>query len=128
MRHAFLQGMAEALARHGVSVLRYQFPYMEAGSKRPDLPAVAQRAVRSAVSTGADHAGALPLFAGGKSFGGRMTSQAQAADPLPRCGASCFSDFRCIRPAGRRWTGPTTWAMCVSPCCFYRDQETRWQT
>jgi predicted alpha/beta-hydrolase family hydrolase len=99
IRHPFLQGMAEALARHGVSVLRYQFPYIEAGSKRPDPPAVAQGAVRSAVSAGAEHAGALPLFAGGKSFGGRMTSQAEAADPLPVRGL-VFLGFP-LHPAGK---------------------------
>lgn len=104
MRHHFLQSTTEALARHGVSVLRYQFPYMEAGSKRPDSPTVAQRAVRSAVSAGAERAGTLPLFAGGKSCGGRMTSQAQAATPLPSVRGVVFFGFP-LHPAGKPSVG-----------------------
>ena len=82
MRHAFMAAVADGLARRGVSVLRYQFRYMEAGSKRPDPPTLAHAAVRAAVATAADLVGPLPLFAGGKSFGARMTSQAQSAEPL----------------------------------------------
>lgn len=83
MKQAFMAAVAEELAQRGVATLRYQFPYMERGSRRPDPPAVAQAAVRAAVAEGARQYPRLPLFAGGKSFGARMTSQAQAASPMP---------------------------------------------
>jgi predicted alpha/beta-hydrolase family hydrolase len=82
MRHPFLATMATALAERGVGTLRYQFPYMEAGKRAVDKPPVAFAAVRAAVAEAARRAPALPLFAGGKSFGGRMTSGAAAAAPL----------------------------------------------
>jgi predicted alpha/beta-hydrolase family hydrolase len=82
MSHRAMAATAEGLAERGVATLRYQFPYMQKGGKRVDPPAVAQAAVRAAVAEGRRRAGALPLFAGGRSFGGRMTSQAQAARPL----------------------------------------------
>src|SRR4051812_20661695 len=78
MSHPFMTDVADLLAGRGVSTLRFQFPYMEAGSKRPDRPATAHTVVRAAVRKAARLAPTLPLFAGGKSFGGRMTSQAQA--------------------------------------------------
>lgn len=84
MRHAFLEAIAEALAARGVATLRFQFPWMERGEKRPDPPAVAQAAVIAAAAETERRAGGLPLFAGGKSFGGRMTSEAAAAGSLPR--------------------------------------------
>jgi hypothetical protein len=93
MRHAFMEALAGALATRGVATLRYQFPYMERGSKRPDAPALAQATVRAAVAAAQAQAGALPLFAGGKSFGGRMTSQAQAAGPLPGVRGIAFVGF-----------------------------------
>ena len=100
MRHGFMAAVADGLARRGVSVLRYQFSYMEAGSKRPDPPALAHAAVRAAVATAADLVGPLPLFAGGKSFGARMTSQAQSAESLPGVrGLVCFG-FP-LHPAGK---------------------------
>ena len=80
MEHAFMNQTAEGLATHGVATLRYQFPYAGAGSRRPDPPAVLEATVRSAVAAGAAAAPDLPLFAGGKSMGGRMTSRAAAAD------------------------------------------------
>src|SRR4051794_37057019 len=80
MHHPFMEAVAQGLAHRGVTTLRYQFPYMEAGSKRVDRPSTAHAAVRAAVMTAV---GPLPLFAGGKSFGARMTSQAQAVDSLP---------------------------------------------
>jgi predicted alpha/beta-hydrolase family hydrolase len=82
MDHPFMRAAAEGLAERGVATLRYQFPYMERGSKRPDAPAVAHATVRAAVARAAILFPALPLYAGGKSFGGRMTSQAEAASPL----------------------------------------------
>src|SRR5438876_2756313 len=83
MRHPFMASVAEGLAERGVATLRYQFPYMERGSKRPDAPKLAHAAVRAAVAEMSRLAPDLALIAGGKSFGGRMTSQAQAASPLP---------------------------------------------
>jgi len=100
MRHAFMAGLAADLAALGVATLRYQFPYMERGSKRVDPPAVAHAAVRAAVAAAASWAPSLPLFAGGKSFGGRMTSQAQAALPLAGVRGLCFVGFP-LHPAGR---------------------------
>jgi predicted alpha/beta-hydrolase family hydrolase len=97
MHHPFMRALAEGLAERGVTTLRYQFPYMEAGSKRVDPPPVAHQAVRAAVSA---VAGNLPLFAGGKSFGGRMTSQAQALDPLPGVRGLVFFGFP-LHPAGK---------------------------
>jgi predicted alpha/beta-hydrolase family hydrolase len=82
MEHSFMRSAAEGLAGRGIATLRYQFPYMERGSKRPDTPAVAQATVRAAAAYAARTFDGLRLFAGGKSFGGRMTSQAQAAEPL----------------------------------------------
>lgn len=91
MRHPFLETIARGLAARGVATLRYQFPYMERGEKRTDPPAVAEATVRAAV--GAAQAAGLPLIAGGKSFGGRMTSQAQAAAPLPGVRGLAFLGF-----------------------------------
>ena len=82
MTHKSMTAIADGLAERGVAVLRYQFPYMEKRSKRPDSPRVAHAAVRAAVAEAEKRAPQLPLFAGGKSFGGRMTSQAQALAPL----------------------------------------------
>jgi predicted alpha/beta-hydrolase family hydrolase len=82
MTHRAMTAIADGLAGLGVATLRYQFPYMQRGSKRVDPPAVAQAAVRAAVATARELAAGAPLFAGGKSFGGRMTSQAQASAPL----------------------------------------------
>ena len=83
MNHAGMASVADALAGVGVATLRYQFPYMERGSKRPDPPQLAHAAVRAAAAAASRELPKLPLMAGGKSFGGRMTSQAQAAAPLP---------------------------------------------
>jgi hypothetical protein len=82
MTHPFLAAVAADLAARGVATLRYQFPYMQARKKRVDSPAVAQAAVRAAVAAAVARAEGLPIVAGGKSFGGRMTSQAEAASPL----------------------------------------------
>ena len=87
MNHSFMEAMVSALATDGVGTFRYQFPYMERRAKRPDTPAVAVAAVRAAVEEAARVAPGLPLVAGGKSFGGRMTSTAQATAEIGR--ASC---------------------------------------
>jgi predicted alpha/beta-hydrolase family hydrolase len=91
MKHPFMAAMAEALAAEGVATLRYDFPYMAKGTRRIDAPAVLHAAVREAV-TAAGVEG-LPLFAGGKSMGGRMTSQAQALEPLPGVRGLAFVGF-----------------------------------
>src|SRR6185369_739624 len=93
MNHAFMAALASGLAQRGVATLRFQFPYMEQGSKRPDTPKVAQAAVRAAVEEAAKRLPNVPLFAGGKSFGGRMTSQAQAAQPLAEVRGLVFVGF-----------------------------------
>src|SRR5581483_6590831 len=80
MRHALMETIATGLVANGIACLRYQFPYMERGSKRPDLPKVCHATVREAVAEAAKLT-SVPLFAGGRSFGGRMTSQAQALSP-----------------------------------------------
>jgi predicted alpha/beta-hydrolase family hydrolase len=92
--------MAHELPERRVATLRYQFPYMERGAKRPDPPTVAQATVRAAVKEMALRLPGLPLFAGGKSFGGRMTSQAQAASPLPGVHGLAFLGFP-LHPPGR---------------------------
>ena len=100
MAHSFLTAIADGLAERGIATLRYQFPYMEQGSKRPDTPKVAHATVRAAVSEAARLAPGLALFAGGKSFGGRMTSQAQAAAPLPGVRGLVFLGFP-LHPPGK---------------------------
>ena len=99
MTHPFMAAVAEGLAVRGIGTLRYQFPYMERGSKRPDSPAVAHATVRAAVDTATLLHPKLPLIAGGKSFGGRMTSQAQASAPLQIKGLA-FLGFP-LHPAGK---------------------------
>ena len=93
MAHPFMASIAHGLAERGVATLRYQFPYMERGSKRPDSPRLAHAAVRAAVAEASRLAPNLPLIAGGKSFGGRMTSQAQAESPLPGVRGIAFLGF-----------------------------------
>ena len=100
MAHPFMAAVASELAERGIATLRYQFPYMEQRSKRPDPPKLAQATVRAAVAEAAKLAPSLPLFAGGKSFGGRMTSQAQAAPPLPGVRGLVFFGFP-LHPAGK---------------------------
>ena len=93
MTHPFKAAVADGLGQRKVATLRYQFPAMERGSKRPDRPALAQATVRAAVAAAERLAPGLPLFAGGKSFGGRMTSQAQAEAPLPHVRGLVFLGF-----------------------------------
>lgn len=100
MTHPSLEAAAAGLAERGIATLRYQFPYMEAGAKRPDPPALAQATVRAAVAEAGRLVPQLPLVAGGRSFGGRMTSQAQASAPLPNVRGLAFLAFP-MHPAGR---------------------------
>jgi predicted alpha/beta-hydrolase family hydrolase len=93
MRHPFLEAVAQGLADRGIATLRYQFPYMERGQNRTDPPAVAEGTVRAAVEAARALAPGLPLIAGGKSFGGRMTSQAQAKAVLPGVHGLAFLGF-----------------------------------
>lgn len=93
MAHKSMTAIAEGLAERGIATLRYNFLYMERGSKRPDSPALAHEAVRAAVARAGELARGLPLLAGGRSFGGRMTSQAQAAAPLPGVRGLIFFAF-----------------------------------
>jgi predicted alpha/beta-hydrolase family hydrolase len=93
MRHIFLGNVSDALAERGIASLRYQFPYMEQNGRRPDPPALCHRTVRAAVAWAGEFEPALPLIAGGKSFGGRMTSQTQGIDPLPGVRGLAFLGF-----------------------------------
>lgn len=100
MTHKTMESNALGLAKRGIATLRFQFPYMEKGSRRPDPPRIAHAAVRAAASEAARLAGMLPLFAGGRSFGGRMTSQAQALAPLADVRGLVFLGFP-LHPAGK---------------------------
>jgi len=100
MAHKSMAALADGLAARGIATLRYQFPYRERGSRRPDPPAIAHAAVRAACAEAAPRAGRLPLFAGGRSYGARMTSQAQAIAPLPRVRGLVFFAFP-LHPAGK---------------------------
>src|SRR3954453_8910643 len=100
MSHPFMETVAAGLCDRGIATLRYQFPYMEKGSKRPDAPPIAHAAVRAAVKEAARRCPGLQLIAGGKSFGGRMTSQAQAIAPLPGVRGLAFLGFP-LHPPGK---------------------------
>jgi len=100
MTHPFMAAMADGLAARAIATLRYQFPYMERRSRRPDPPQLAQATVRAAVVAAAQAQPELPLFAGGKSFGGRMSSQAQAKTPLNGVRGLVFVGFP-LHPAGK---------------------------
>jgi predicted alpha/beta-hydrolase family hydrolase len=100
MTHAFMAAVADGLAERNVATLRYQFPYMEQGRKRPDTPQIAQATVRAAIAGASRLLPELALVAGGKSFGGRMTSQTQAISPVPGVRGLVFLGFP-LHPAGR---------------------------
>jgi predicted alpha/beta-hydrolase family hydrolase len=100
MTQAFMAAVATGLFDRDIATLRYQFPYMQKGSKRPDSPSVAHAAVRAAVAEAGRRFPKLPLFAGGKSFGGRMTSQAQALHPLSGVSGLAFFGFP-LHPPGK---------------------------
>jgi predicted alpha/beta-hydrolase family hydrolase len=93
MEHASMTAIAEGLYLRDVATLRYQFPYMEQGGKRPDPPALCHATVRAAVRQAGDLMRDTPLLAGGRSFGGRMTSQAQAVSALPGVRGLAFFGF-----------------------------------
>lgn len=100
MHHASMASVADDLSRQGIATLRYQFPYMERGSRRPDPPVLCHATVRAAVAHAARSVPGLRLVAGGRSFGGRMTSQAQALASLPGVAGLVFLAFP-LHPAGR---------------------------
>lgn len=100
MQHPFMSAAASGLGALGIATLRYQFPYMERRSRRPDPPALCHATVRAAILEAARRAPGVPLFAGGRSFGGRMTSQTQAIAPLPGVRGLAFLGFP-LHPAGR---------------------------
>jgi predicted alpha/beta-hydrolase family hydrolase len=100
MEHPSMAAVAAELATRSIATLRFQFPYMERGSRRPDPPALCHAAVRAAVAEAARLAPKLALIAGGRSFGGRMTSQAQAIEPLPGVKGLAFLGFP-LHPAGK---------------------------
>ena len=124
MSHPFMETVATGLCDRGVATLRYQFPYMEKGGKRPDAPAVAHAAVRAAVREAARCCAGLPLIAGGKSFGGRMTSQAQAIAPLAGVRGLAFLGFPLHPPASLRSRGPSTFPKSRSRCCSCKAPAT----
>jgi predicted alpha/beta-hydrolase family hydrolase len=100
MNHPFMASVAAELRQRGIATLRYEFPYMERGAKRPDPPQLAHATVRAAVAAASHALPEVPLIAGGKSFGGRMTSQAQALEPLPGVRGLAFLGFP-LHPAGK---------------------------
>jgi predicted alpha/beta-hydrolase family hydrolase len=104
MMHPSMIAYAQGLAARGIATLRYQFPYMEKGGGRPDPRRIAQATVRAATAAAKQFAEDLPLFAGGRSYGGRMTSQAQAQAPLPNVRGLAFLGFP-LHPAGAPATG-----------------------
>jgi uncharacterized protein len=93
MTHPYMKAVCEGLAARGMATMRYQFPYMEKDTRRPDPPKLCHQTVRNAVAAAHKLMPGLPLFAGGKSFGGRMTSQTQAIEPLPGVRGLCFFGF-----------------------------------
>jgi predicted alpha/beta-hydrolase family hydrolase len=99
MAHPWMTAAADGLGERGIATLRFNFSYMERGSKRPDAPALAHAAIRTATAEAAKLGPGLPLFAGGKSYGGRMTSQAQSAEPLAGVRGLVFFGFP-LHPAG----------------------------
>lgn len=104
MRHPFMEAISRHLAAHGTATLRFQFPYTEAGGRRPDTPPLLVATVRAAVEAAKEVAGDLPLLAGGKSMGGRMTSLAAASGALPGVRGLVFLGFP-LHPAGKPSAG-----------------------
>jgi predicted alpha/beta-hydrolase family hydrolase len=122
MKHRAMEATALGLAERGIATFRFQFPYMEQGSKRPDPPALCHATIRAAVAEAARRLPKLPLIAGGRSFGGRMTSQAEAAEHLPGVRGLAFLGFP-LHPAGRP---SIEFRMSAFPCSFCRAHAMRW--
>jgi predicted alpha/beta-hydrolase family hydrolase len=123
MAHAFMNEFATGLAARGIATLRYQFPYMERHTGRPDAPAVCHATVRAAVAAAAARAPDLTLLAGGKSFGGRMTSQAQAAEPLHGVRGLAFVGFP-LHAAGKPSTSRAAHLVQVTiPMLFLQGEK-----
>ena len=118
MRHSFMNDLAAALGERAVATLRYQFPYTEAGRGRPDRPPLLEATVRAAVAEAARRAPDLALFAGGKSMGGRMSSQAQAAEPLPGVRGLVFVGFPLHPPGAPATTRADHLARVHAPMLF----------
>ena len=127
MTHKAMESNAHGLAQREIASLRYQFLYMEKGSKRPDPPRLAHAAVRAAAAEAGEQAPDLPLFAGGRSFGGRMTSQAQADEPLPGVRGLAFLGFP-LHPAGKPGIERAEHlARVQSRCCSSQATAMRWR-
>jgi len=118
MNQPYLVAVCEGLAARGIATLRYQFPYMESGSRRPDPPKLCHQTVRAAVASAHELLPGVPLFAGGKSFGGRMTSQAQALAPLPHVCGICFFGFPLHAPKQPARTRAEHLALITVPMLF----------
>lgn len=126
MRHAFLEAVSEELAARGVATLRYNFPYAERGKRRPDPRPTLLATARAAVAEGARRAGPLPVLAGGRSMGGRMTSSAAAEGGWSRPAAWSSSAFPSTRRGAPPSRGPLTWSGCRFRCSSCRAHGTPW--
>lgn len=125
MTHKAMESNAQGLAQRGIATLRYQFLYMEKGQKRPDPPPIAHAGVRAAAAEAVKIAPDLPLFAGGRSFGGRMTSQTQRKRRFQAQGASPFWASRCTPPASPAWIARITFSPSRSRCCSCQEAAMR---
>ena len=128
MNHPFMLRASEALEARGIATHRYEFPYMQAKKSRPDPPAVAEEAVRKAVAEAAQRHPGLPILAGGKSFGGRMTSQAQGSQPMPGVRGLVFFGFP-LHPPGKPGTSRAEHLMSVDvPMLFLQGTRDEFAT
>ena len=128
MNHPFMLRASEALEARGIATHRYEFPYIQAKKSRPDPPAVAEEAVRKAVAEAAQRHPGLPILAGGKSFGGRMTSQAQGSQPMPGVRGLVFFGFP-LHPPGKPGTSRAEHLMSVDvPMLFLQGTRDEFAT
>ena len=125
MSHPLMAAVADGLAERGIATLRYQFPYMEGRTKRPDTPKLAQATVRAAVAKASHMLPELSLVAGGKSFGGRMTSRHRPNPRYPQSGALRSSDSRCMPPGGHRTNAQNVYLKWRFRCCSCRGRVMR---
>ena len=109
MEHPFMAAVADGLCQRQVACLRFQFPYMEAGTRRPDRPPLAQATVRAAVASARELLPLVPLFAGGKSLAGAWRHRPRQRHHCRVSRVSCSSDFRCIRRESQRRIEPRIW-------------------